>query len=150
MASDNLNNSEYSQLMKELKEKLQLSEKQGELEEDIDEKEVIRNIEFELVTGSRSNSKLLWIPSENCFYKQNTYSKTYDGMAYTCYDDDCKARKVLNSQNQLITLAAAHTRHLPMKQMYKELFYLNLMKDMCRSEPHSVKVAEIYNKVQAM
>lgn len=150
MASDNISIDEYSQLMNEIKEKLKVSEENDKPKVNQDEEQVITNDEFELVVGSRANSKLLWVPSENCFYKQNSYSKTYNGKAYTCYNDECKARKVLNQQNQLITIAARHIRHPSMQPMYKELYYLNLMKNKCRTEPHSAKVAEIYNKVQAM
>lgn len=148
IASDN--DKEYLKLMNEIQDKLRFSENQDETDVNY-EIEGIRNIEFELVPGFRSTSKLLWIPSENCFYKQNTYSKTNNGMAYTCYNNECKARKVLTEQNaRVITIASAHTPHISMYSMYKELFYLNLMKDMCRTQPHSITVAEIYNKVQAM
>lgn len=135
MASDIINNEEYSQLMNEIREKLRLSEDKDEPEDNIDEKLDFQNFEFELVTGFRSNSKLLWVPEENSLYKQNTYSKTYNGMAYTCYNDECKARKVLTEQGQLLTIAASHVTHLSMQPIYKELHYLNVMKEMCKTEP---------------
>lgn len=145
MADDN----DYLKLMQELQENLRLSE--SDEEEKNEKKDEFRNDDFELVTGYRDGSKLLWVPSENCFYKQNSYSKTHDGMAYTCYDSECKARKVLiNNGTELITLAAIHIPHISMQKMYKELYYLNLMKNMCRTEPHSVSVSQIYERTQAM
>lgn len=150
MASDSLNKDEYSLLMNEIKEKLRINEEQDEPEIEIVGEQAVQNIEFELIVGSRANSVLLWVPSENCLYKQNTFSKSHNGMAYTCYNKECTARKVLTNQNQLITIADRHTPHLSMQLLYKELFYLNLMKNMCRTEAHSVKVVDIYNKVQAM
>lgn len=147
MANDN----EYVKLMQELKENLRLSEKEENAKNEKNEKDEIRNDDFELITGYRDGSTLLWVRSESCFYKQNTYSKTHDGLAYTCYDSECKARKVLpKDESRLITLAATHIPHLSMTKMYKELHYLNLMKSMCKTEPHSVSVAQIYERVQAM
>lgn len=150
MDKDNDSDNEYLKLMHEIQDKLRTSDNQDEIDENYGIK-AIRNIEFELVPGSRSTSKLLWVPSEQCFYKQNTYSKTYNGMAYKCYEPECRARKVLTDQNtRLITIAATHKTHMLMYPLYKEFHYLNLMKDMCRTEPHSVAVSEIYNKVQSM
>lgn len=142
---------DYIELMQELENNLRLSENKEDEENKESENGELRSDDFELVTGYRDGSKLLWVPSENCFYKQNTYSKTYDGMAYTCHDSECHARKVLtNDGKKLITIASMHIPHLSMKKMYKELHYLNLMKHMCRTEPHSISVSQIYDKVQAM
>lgn len=144
---------DYIELMKELQENLRLSDNKENEDEGNNEngKDDFRNDNFELVTGYRDGSKLLWVPSDNCFYKQNSYSKTHDGMAYTCYDSECKARKVLtNDDTTLITLASTHIPHLPMQKMYKELHYLNSMKNLCRTEPHSVSVAQIFERTQAM
>lgn len=143
------NDDDYMQLLQEIQNNLRLSEKN---EESISthEKTELRNEDFELVTGYRSGSMLLWVSSENCFYKQNTFSKIHDGMAYTCYNNECKARKVLkNNGTELITIATTHELHLPMQKMYKELQYLNSMKDLCRTEPHSVSVSQIYERTQA-
>lgn len=143
--------SDYVKLIEELQENLRMSESEEEKENNGNENDESRNKYFEIVTGYKVGSKLVWVPSENCFYKQNTYSKTYDGMAYTCYDDECTARKVLpNNGTELITLASAHVPHLPMRKMYKERHYLNLMKDLCRTEPHTVSVSQIFYRVQAM
>lgn len=145
-------NNDYTKLIQELQDNLRLNEEdENEKSENEDVKDELANDDFEIVTGFRDGSSLLWIRSENCFYKQNTYSKTYDGVAYTCYDSECKARKVLtNNATELITLAAAHIPHLSMYKMYKELYYLNKMKQMCRTEPHSVSVAQIFERTQAM
>lgn len=144
------NDDDYSKLMKELQENLRISGEEEEENEKIEDENVNNELEndFEVVTGYREGSKLLWIPSEKYFYKQNSYSKTYDGMAYTCYDSECTARKVLKD-NETITLAATHVPHLSMYKMYKELFYLNEMKKMCKTEPHTVSVKQIYDRVQA-
>lgn len=144
--------SAYIELMKELQENLRLSEnEENENKESEEEKnDEFQSEDFELVTGYRDGSKLLWIPSENCFYKQNTYSKKYDGMAYTCYESECKARKVINNEKNLITIAATHIPHLSMQKMYKELHYLNLMKSMCQTAPHSDSNNDIFERVQAM
>lgn len=140
---------DYMELLQELKENLRLNESK---EENLNfESNVLRKIDFELVPGYRSGSNLLWIPSESCFYKQNTFSKTHDGMAYTCYDSECKARKVLTENGtELFTITMRHIPHLPMEKMYKELYYLNLMKHMSRTEPHSVSVSQIFERTQAM
>lgn len=149
MASKNLEKVEYLKLLQELEENLRIDSK-NEVHENYELNED-GNTEFELVTGYRSTSKLLWVSLDNCFYKQNAYSKKYDGMAYTCYDNECKARKVLTTNNtKLITIAREHIAHLSMEPMYRELYYLNLMKQMCQTEPHSVTVAVIYNKAQAL
>lgn len=70
-------------------------------------------------------------------------------MAYTCYDEECRARKVLTNTG-LVSIQATHVLHLPMKKMYQELKYLNLMKESCRTEPHSVGVSTIFEKIQAL
>lgn len=141
------NNSEYLKLLELLEENLQLSDSDDE-QENV-EIEPIQKIEFEIVTGFRSNSKLIWVPSENSFFKQNTYSKTFNGIAYTCHNPECKARKVLmENDTKLITISATHIPHRSMQPMYKQLFYLNQMKNMCQTEPHSVKVSTIFNKAQ--
>lgn len=150
MASDIVNNKEYFELMNEIKDKLRLTDETGNSENGLDETVDFKNFDYELITGNRGNSQLLWVPEENSLFKQNTFSKTFDGMAYTCYDNDCTARKVLNGQGQLITIAATHIPHLSMQPIFKKFHYLNLMKGMCRTEPHSVSVADIYNKVQAL
>lgn len=150
MASKNLGKAEYLKLLQELEDNLRIEESREEVHENY-ELNNGENTDFELVTGYRSTSKLLWVSSDNCFYKQNAYSKKYDGTAYTCYDNECKARKVLTANNtKLITIAAEHIAHLSMESMYWELYYLNLMKRMCQTEPHSVSVAVIYNKAQAL
>lgn len=149
MADEN----EYNKLLQEIQENLRLSEseKNESNEKDKDKEDEFQNDDFEIVTGYRDGSKLLYVPGEKFFYKQNTFSKTYDGMAYTCYDDECTARKVLiNNGAERLTLNATHVPHLSMEKMYKELYYLNLMKNLCRTEPHSVSVSQIYERIQAM
>lgn len=145
--------SAYAELMNELQENLRISEKEESDKKENEEKINDEEDDFELVTGYKSGSTLLWIPPENCLYKQNVYSKTHDGMAYTCYDAECTARKVLKSdanESSVITINSTHIPHLPMKKNYKELHYLNLMKSMCRTEPNSVTNEQIFKKVQAM
>lgn len=68
MASENLGKAEYLKLLQELESNLRINE----IEEKRDncEKNELENTAFELVTGFRSTSKLLWIPSERCFYKK--------------------------------------------------------------------------------
>lgn len=137
---------EYQKLIRELEENLRLNKSEENLNY---ENEDIGNIDFEIVPGYRTSSNLLWVQSENCFFKQNVYSKTHNGIAYTCYDEDCKARKVLaDNGTKLITINSTHVPHLPMNKMYKELYYLNLMKELCKSEPHSVTVSQIYERTQ--
>lgn len=83
------------------------------------EREELQNDAFELVTGYRNGSKLLWVSSENCFYRQNTYSKPHDGIAYTQYNSECKARKVLrNNGMESNTIAVTHIPHLFMRQKF--------------------------------
>ena len=146
--------SEYNNLLQEIQENLRISESEeneSNEKDEHDEKDDFRNDDFEIVTGFRDGSKLLYVPGEKCFYKQNAFSKTHDGMAYTCYDGECTARKVLkNNGAEIMTLNAAHIPHLSMDRMYKELYYLNLMKHLCRTESHSVSVSQIYERVQAM
>lgn len=142
-------NDEYNNLLMQLKENLHLSEENETHHNDKTFHNSDNYSEFQLVTGFRSNSTLLWVPSEKCFFKQNAYSKTYDGMAYTCYEKECKARKVL-SEEKLITINASHILHTSMESMYKELYYLNLMKEMAQNEPHSSTVSQIFERVQAM
>lgn len=150
MNSKSVEKTEYQKLLEELEDNLRISESENKAHE-ISETIKDEKNEFEWVTGYRTTSKLLWVPHENCFYKQNAYSKGYDGMAYTCYDKECRARKVLAEDNtKLVTISGEHIPHLSMEPMYRELYHLNLMKEMCQTEPHSVSVSKIYNKVQAM
>lgn len=143
--------SEYNKLLQELQENLRLNESKETENNEKDKTDESQNDNFELVTGYRDGSKLLYVLAEKCFYKQNTYSKFHDGMAYTCYDSECRARKILiNNGTELITLAATHIPHLSMQKMYKELHYLNLMKHLCRTESHSISVSQIYERTQAM
>lgn len=67
---------EYLKLLEELEDNLRLSDSDDDENQNL-ATESIQQIGFEIVPGFRSNSKLIWISSENSFYKQNTYSKTY-------------------------------------------------------------------------
>lgn len=139
--------------MDDIRSRIELREVADEIDEIFYRNEsdsVHFNTNFEFVVGYRSGSNLLWVPSDNCFYKQNVYSKTYNGIAYRCYDNNCTARKVVTEDNILLTISESHIPHPEMYNMYKELHYLNLMKDMCRTEPLSVKVSDIYKQVSKM
>lgn len=101
---------EFVKLISELEENLKINESKQDLNY---ENEEFGNIDFEIVPGYRSGSNLLWVSCENCFYKQNVYSKTHDGMAYTCYNEECKARKVLTDNGtRLLTINSSHVLHL--------------------------------------
>lgn len=79
-------------------------------------------VEYEIVDGPRTKSKLLWIPIEKQFYVKNTVTKR--GTSYLCHTANCKLRVILNSDLCYKTNSAEH-HHANCEPDYKKYKALN-------------------------
>lgn len=87
------------------------------------------SVTYEIMSGKRRTSKLLYSKDENQFYikKSEARGRKY----YTCYEKNCKSRVVLeNGQCRKATDFIEHN-HEEQQEMYDELKALNEIKEQC-------------------
>lgn len=103
-------------------------------------------VTFIWIQGLRENSKLMWVPNEENLYYANVRSREYDAMGYTCYVKKCTARIYLKDDGTAFkTQIREHCNHETMYSVYREMQYINAMKENCQNASASITIREIYN-----
>lgn len=106
------------------------------------------SIEFEWIEGSRSDSKLIWVPSEHCLYYTNVFNARLNAVACTCYEKECRARILIKKDNTAIRQLSSmpHISHGSMYHTYKEKRLFVFMKERCLTVPASASTKSIYDE----
>lgn len=87
-------------------------------------------LEYELVTGSRVDTSLLYIKSEMQLYKCN--AKLKKSVIYLCTDRNCKSRVRIMKQSRECFRHNNHEHSHPNHESkYKEMKVLNTIKQKC-------------------
>lgn len=114
-------------------------------------------IDFELMTGARTNSEILFTSTEHQIYTYNSTSHLGKGYLCTHRREDkrvCKARVYLVNENRCIKLknASEHCHDDKMLSLKRELVCLNEMKRRCGQlesflSTTRLTVRDIFNQV---
>lgn len=87
------------------------------------------NLEFEIISGKRINSKVLYVKEEKQCYIRKSESK--GTIYYTCYKKSCKSRVILkNGQCSKVVNFTQHN-HSDQHAFYEELKALSQVKKIC-------------------
>lgn len=105
-------------------------------------------VEFIWFEGLRTGSRLVWVPKEECVYYYNTTSRKFDALAFTCFDERCKARiLIMNDGTAGKEISSPdHYPHGSLYALYKERCLYTWMKERCRTAPASVIIRNIYDE----
>lgn len=101
-------------------------------------------VEYEIMSGFRYNSNLLFVKPEKQFYIKNTQSKI--GIGYKCYVKNCFRRVYLRNEKCFIGDAALHD-HGDKSEMYVNLIALNEMKTILRSVENRRNPRQVFDDV---
>lgn len=100
-------------------------------------------VEYEIVTGLRANSQLLYLPSEKQLYRKNTITKR--GVHYKCKTDGCRIRIYMNNGICYKLIGVEHA-HASSELSYIRLNALNEVKSRIIADK-TTPIKEIFNYV---
>lgn len=104
-------------------------------------------IDYEMIAGKQSSSKLLWASAEKQLYRFNTKSKI--GRSYECYQNSCKVRVYLQSDFFCYKADDAMEHlHGDQKSLYDQFCVINEIKTKVLQNK-TTPLRAIYNEVIA-
>lgn len=111
--------------------------------------EAIIEVNYELVSGFRMNSQLMWAYDEMQLYYK--YSSSKNKTAYTCRIEGCTARVFLREDKTAFkdTRCKHSNAHGTQYKEYKAMYCDNKMKQKAKSAPASMTPYDIYMEVVA-
>lgn len=87
-------------------------------------------LEFEIITGLRVGTSLMYIKSEQQLYKVN--SKLKESTIYLCVNRNCKARaKIMKKTQKCVRHNKFEHNHPNAEKKYDETKVLNIIKEKC-------------------
>lgn len=101
---------------------------------------------FEIMSGKRRNSKVLYIIDEKQFYLQKSEAK--GRQYYTCYERNCKSRVILEKGQCRKATDFIEHNHRDQQQLYDELKALNEIKDKCLDVSSTLGAANVVNGIR--
>lgn len=103
-------------------------------------------VNYEMISGLRENSEILWDAEEHQLYYYNA-SKSVNS-AFTCCVKACKARIFVRPDGTAFrNEKSVHSTHGRQYEKYKLMYCHNRLKDKVLSSPSSKKLKDIYNEV---
>lgn len=85
-------------------------------------------VDYEIISGKRRNSKLVYVISEQQLYIRKTKYKTK--QFYVCYAKDCKSRVYIQN-DQCYKSADGEHNHADQKELYEEMKVMSNIKTQC-------------------
>lgn len=104
-------------------------------------------VQYTIIIGLKSNSKVMWAYNEKNIYYKNSYSNKTKETAYTCKEPNCRVRVFLREDGTAYRDFSEEHEHSSHFEIFKQMYCENKLKEKARTAPASMTPNEIFKQV---
>lgn len=129
-----------AQLMREIQESIADTANENDTIGEID-------VKYEIVTGKREGSHLIWTIDDEFLYYKNSFSKKTGIESCKCVADGCNARIYIREDGSAFKYSSTNHTHGSMySSHFKYMYCFNKMKQRAKNAAASTTCYEIYSE----